>query len=577
MQIFELHFNPKIKEEKTFDSFVYYPKNAYEKKLGDLYLVGELENTLPQNVKFLDKLAKIIKENYYSFYNRSPEKALSECLKKANEYLAQEIKKDNVSWLGNLNFAILALYNSTLIFTKTGEIKILLLRGGQVIEVGKELDLNEIEPYPLKIFFNIATGKVGENDIILVLTNEIFNFFKWQNILNKLAQLKNVDSKKIKEVIPSSLFIKGEGSKVSGICFLTVIEPKEKKIKKFLKIFFKNNTKVKKLSEIPPFKFFSQLFRPFRNFSLEIFRQKSKNIIKKLQLSTETKNKLKLFFLLILILLLGFLIFQEKDNNNKEKTTNKDFFIKIEERIQEADKFLIFKEEKKANEILKSIWQEICSVKETPEIYGLKNRVKEKLEKLNNLEKIENPELVSQSNSNLFFSPSNYVVKPPQFDFNFDISASYLDNLYFLDKKTCKIIKYAYHLQTKTFKEAILWKEKDEKCINPKAMAIDGSVWIVNSDNSIIRYYFGLWQETLKIDIFPHLKNITQIKTGKNIPYLYLLEPEEKRVIVVNKKGEIIKQFQSEKFDNLKDINISSDGKIIYLLNKTEVYKVKLF
>ena len=36
MQIFELHFNPRQKEEETFDSFVFQPENVYEKKLGSL-------------------------------------------------------------------------------------------------------------------------------------------------------------------------------------------------------------------------------------------------------------------------------------------------------------------------------------------------------------------------------------------------------------------------------------------------------------------------------------------------------------------------------------------------------------
>ncbi len=74
MQIFELHFNPKLKEDQIFDSFVYEPENTYEKNLGSLYIVGELQNALPQNSKFLDDLAKIIKKNYYTFSIKSPEK-----------------------------------------------------------------------------------------------------------------------------------------------------------------------------------------------------------------------------------------------------------------------------------------------------------------------------------------------------------------------------------------------------------------------------------------------------------------------------------------------------------------------
>ncbi|GAI13815.1 unnamed protein product, partial [marine sediment metagenome] len=46
MQVFELHFNPKLKEDQIFDSFVYEPENIYEKNLGSLYVIGELRNAL---------------------------------------------------------------------------------------------------------------------------------------------------------------------------------------------------------------------------------------------------------------------------------------------------------------------------------------------------------------------------------------------------------------------------------------------------------------------------------------------------------------------------------------------------
>ncbi len=165
MQIFELHFNPKLKPEQIFDSFVYEPESSYEKKLGNLYIVGELEKALDSNSKFLDNLAQNVKKNYYTLAIKSQEKALSHSSKKTNEFLAEEVKKENVNWLGNLNFAILSLNNFNLNFTKTGNIKILLIRQGQIIDISKNLDLEEIDPYPLKIFFSLKKLKIGSVSI----------------------------------------------------------------------------------------------------------------------------------------------------------------------------------------------------------------------------------------------------------------------------------------------------------------------------------------------------------------------------------------------------------------------------
>jgi len=575
MQIFELHFNPKVKEDQIFDSFVYEPENIYEKKLGSLYAVGELRNTLPQNLKLLDDIAKVIKKNYYTFSQKFPEKALSQSLKKTNEYLAEKVKKENVSWLGNLNFAVFSLKDFNLIFTKTGYIKILLLRAGQIIDIGKNLDLREIEPYPLKIFLNVVSGELTQDDKILVLTKEIFEFFLQQNLLIKIAQTENLDSKKIKEILPSSLFTKGEGSKISGICFLSVV--KTEPTKKHGAIVFQSEKKF----SFPKIRFPFKLPKIIKKPSLpKIKLPKIKiptlgPIIEKLRPKTNIKKRLILILVLVFVLLLGFLIFKQAvGRKENEIRTSLD---EIQEKINQAESFLIFKNEKEANALFKEAWKEILLLTETKssDIIDLKQSIEESLENLNKLEKIENPELVNEPDPKLFSSPSSSLVEPPSFEFNFDLSASYLSNLYFLDKKTCEIIKYSL-LGGKNWGSPKKWIKDKGFCSEPKSMIVDGSVWILNGDNSILRYYSGSFQETIIPDFFPFPENITQIKTKIDIPYLYLLEPVKNRVVIIDKKGKIIKQFQSQKFDNLKDLDISSDGKTIYLLNSSTIYKLKL-
>jgi len=61
MQVFELHFNPRGKEDLIFDSFCYEPENIFERRMGGLYMAGLLKNALPQNARFLDNLARTIK------------------------------------------------------------------------------------------------------------------------------------------------------------------------------------------------------------------------------------------------------------------------------------------------------------------------------------------------------------------------------------------------------------------------------------------------------------------------------------------------------------------------------------
>jgi len=627
MQIFELHFNPKLKEDQIFDTFIYEPESAYEKKLGSLYIAGELQNSLRSDSNFLDNLAQAVKKSYYTLSINSPEKALSYSSKKANEFLAEEVKKEHVNWLGNLNFVIFSLSGFDLNFTKTGDLKILLIRQGQIIDIGKNLDLQEIDPYPLKIFFNTVSGRLIENDKILVLTKQLFDFLKEKNILSRIAKIQTeLDSKKLKEILPASLFDKEEGTKISGLCLIAVLTSRPYQGYGGQAILFQAKKKLIPF-EIHPVKYclaaISPLIKLFNRINFNWIKlpripkitklprlavKKPGYLIEKFKKQKKIGKNLILIFILILILFFGFYLFKEASDRKREEI--KTSLEEIKKKVSEAEGLLIFKNEKQADSLFKEAWEEISSLteKETSlkqDIISLKTSIEENLKKLNNLEKIENPEiaqelnpnqseiefqkiLYSLSDENLIFSPPNavFVLKSnqwqetdidlPSFDFNLDLFSSYLSSLYFLDRETCKIVKYQKTGDSKWSPAKIWPKDSEEVCFNPKSITVDGSVWILNKDNSVLRYYSGSLKETIKLNFFPYPENISMIIAKPDLPYLYLLEPAEKRIIITDKTGQIIKQFQSDKFDNLKDVVISSSGETIYLLNGSTIYKLKI-
>ena len=106
-------------------------------------------------------------------------------------------------------------------------------------------------------------------------------------------------------------------------------------------------------------------------------------------------------------------------------------------------------------------------------------------------------------------------------------------------------------------------------------MTIDNSIWILNG-NSISRYYGGYQQETINFNIYPREENITKLETKNTLPYFYLLDPPNNRLIALEKDGKIFKQIQSDKFNDLKDFVVSGDGKIIWLLNGLTIYQIEL-
>jgi hypothetical protein len=674
MEAFEFHFNPKLKEDLIFDSFCFEPENIYEKRLGSLFIVGELKNALPQNLKFLENLAVFLKKKYYSApYKFSPEVSLKESLKKLNEFLEGIAKTGDVSWLGNLSLAVLSLKPPTTFgqkwwgvnFTKVGSLKIFLLRRGKIIDIDQKLRFQEIEPYPLKIFGNIISSKLVENDIILVLTKEAFELLENQGLLIEIAKLTPFDQKNLKEIFNKK---REELLKITGVCLLISLTKEYHPTATFL---FKRGAAKEfsfKLVFGPIVQFFKKVIqksRPiglgwqakflkfpkikFPKLTIPKIKVSKINPVRCLlsngvKISPTLKKNLILILIFIIFLTLGFFIF--KGEKEESLRIARQVLEEANSKKIQAENFLILKKEKEANILLQEAWNKILPQTKIGaplrnEAQSLKKSIEENLFSLNKIEKIEEPEILFEfkpkeiefipqkilafnstlyfynpfssnlyqleiknggqllktksnlklgtvsSDSVLFFSNPNILISLrdgkfqekilplPSADFSFDKISSFRSNIYFLDTQSGEIVKYSEPL-TKEAADFQFWlNPKSKKPIEARSMAIDGSLWVLTKNNEIERYYGGFYKKTLKPDLFPYLENPTKIFTSETLSYLYLLEPSQNRLIVLTKEGEIVHQFQSEKFDNLLDFGVSKDGKTIYLLNGPKVYQLR--
>ncbi len=104
------------------------------------------------------------------------------------------------------------------------------------------------------------------------------------------------------------------------------------------------------------------------------------------------------------------------------------------------------------------------------------------------------------------------------------------------------------------------------------AIAIDGSVYILKNNGEIVKLSNGK-PDTFEVNsVEPQLNMPTKIKTTDVSKYLYVLDPNNKRIVVINKEtGNLVIQYTSPAFDDLKDISIDEADKKIFVLNKTTV------
>ena len=628
MKVYEFYFNPPLKERDKlergliFEIFSFEPKNIYEKRLGFLYIVGHLKNVLPKTLRFLDDLSYFIRENYYKKSTLKPETAFRQAIKETNNFLQTRIEKGDVSWLGNLNFLILNLKDFAINFTKIGSIKIFLLRAGKIVDLEKKLRLKDIETHPLKVFGNIVSGKVIEDDLLLIFTDEVYDFFVEEELMEEIAKSPTTFEEKMKKVSQEK---KEELKEISGALLgISLVKekmptqseiissevPKEFSFRQVLKIHLKNFWEVLKNLKEPAFNFIK------------------KNI---------------LIFSLVFFLFIGW-IATNIESNIKAKNYSKTI-EEIEKTVAQVENHLV--DENTSKILLKESLKKISPILKdslrlpknfAKNVNSLNEKILNNLYALNKFEKIDKPEVYIQIDQKkfvpqkiifqseelylfsayqknilkidkdkketlleinrkfdlacplddliLFFTKPNQVtilkddkfftifIPLPYPDSDFSDIACYQNNIYFLDKKLGQVIWYLLLKPGENYKigEPTLLLEK---AILANSISFDGDLWILEKD-SILKYKKGELKEEIKPDIFPEIQNLSKIFTNPSTSYLFILEPDQKRILIFEKSGKIFKQFQSEKFDNLLDFSISKDGKKIFLLNGQTIYQLNL-
>lgn len=116
-----------------------------------------------------------------------------------------------------------------------------------------------------------------------------------------------------------------------------------------------------------------------------------------------------------------------------------------------------------------------------------------------------------------------------------------------------------------------------ERISQAVSMAIDGSVYLLFTDGKVEKYSAGQKDNDFSVSsLEPSLENATKLYTDETLDNLYILDPNNKRLVVFTKNGKLVQQYFSEKFSSLTDFTIDEQNKTAHLINGTQLYRIDL-
>lgn len=221
MKVIEFYFNPQLRKETAFESFCFEPSLKKEEGVGNLYLVGEIENVIEKPADFLlKKLSELIQKEYYSKPEEGPEERFKRSLEIANQFLKNEIFEQRRE---KLNFLILSLRDDfSLSISKIGSLKIFLIRGEEIFDLGEKLNFTS---GTFNFFSTAIEGKLREGDRILIFSQKLFEQFLGKGLFQNLKEIKN--SQKLKKLFKKE---KKNLSEFFGILLFVLVKKRKKRI-----------------------------------------------------------------------------------------------------------------------------------------------------------------------------------------------------------------------------------------------------------------------------------------------------------------------------------------------------------
>ena len=599
------------------------PKGKFQ-KFGNLYLLANFDFSEPPSKKeksiaenFAKKALTQMEDVYYDPLksSKSLEANFENLLNQINNWLKREILRSNKPFLENAKLAIILSKDGQIYCSKFANFVIFLVSKDKFDLLGPK-EQNDSK------FNNLISGKLSENDTLFFVHEDIFSYFSQ----DKIAQLLRTNSpKEFQDIIIKRL--KSLNLNLCGLIIQAKAEQKkERKEKETEKSASSNILKPPPSSgkiEHPQKKkknWFSCLTYPQKAIFvlviifLILFVQ---NVI-----VSERNSRLREQKLLFDQFNAQFSLKKEELLSATVKTDTKTILKDMEDILANFPQKN--KAQKQRYEALKQEWLSYIKkyYKYTPidlkpvfnladleasflptnlvknnKFYYVSNKANNhlwqidlaskeasllstsleespKIQKLICLDK-DNLLLVNERKETGRFNLKTKTFTPLKIDRlkeNIEISeiSLYGGKIYILDKKSHQIFRYPETIIGFSKGKPWILEQKPRNFTNISGFAIDGAIYLVKFDGTILKFYLGQQKEFPQKDIFPEIEKITLFYTHPETNYLYLID-KANRLIIYDKDGNLVGQYVNPALGKAK--SIEEERGVITILSEAKIFQ----
>lgn len=146
---------------------------------------------------------------------------------------------------------------------------------------------------------------------------------------------------------------------------------------------------------------------------------------------------------------------------------------------------------------------------------------------------------------------------------------AYQNRVYALDAGHSTIVRFAH--SATSLGTGALWLKEAASLGSARSIAVDGSVYILQPNNTVEEYANGRKGTFTVPTVTPALGDLTRMWTDVTSTSIYLLDQSKNRIVVISKSGKLIDQYTSPSWTALRDFAINEKTKTAYVLNGTVI------